>query len=93
MRLLKFMLNRFLKLSTMWHKMTLAGKILLFIAGFGFGLAIGYKTGKSEANSGNNVKVEVNGKVKDGSDVNINLDNQQSQEKDERTSKKILGLF
>lgn len=71
--------------------MTLMGKVLIFVAGFGFGF--GVKTLTNQPISGNNLKVEVNGKVKQGSDVNVNIQdaNKQTPKKEER--KKFLGIF
>ena len=77
----------------MWHKLSLFGKILLFMVGFGFGLATGFYYGKSEANEGNKIEVSIDGKIKDGSDVNINVEgNDQKQEK-KKEKKKFLGIF
>lgn len=75
----------------MWHKLSLFGKVLLVLVGFGFGLAVGYSNGKKEASSGNNIEVNVDGKIKDGSDVNVNIEgNDQNQKKED---KKFLGIF
>lgn len=83
-----------IQLKSNWHRMTLVGKILIFVAGFGFGF--GAKTLTSQRPvEGNNLKVEVNGKIKDGSDVNVNIQdaNKQTNEPKKKGRKKILGLF
>jgi len=65
--------------------MTLKGKIFMCLTflflGVGIGLVGGYRFAKATSNEGNQINVSVDGKVKDGSDVNINLEgNSQSQE-------------
>jgi len=78
----------------MWHKLSLFGKVLLFLVGFGFGLATGFYYGSNQApNEGNQISVSVDGKVKDGSDVNIHLDNVDQSQKEKKEKKKFLGIF
>ena len=81
-------------LKSNWHRMTLVGKILIFVAGFGLGF--GASTLRRQTPStGNELKVEVNGKVKKGSDVNINIEdaNKQKSEDEDNGRKKFLGIF
>ena len=69
-------------MGTVWHRMSLAGKVLLFFVGFGFGLATGFYYGDNQViNEGNEITVEFDGKIKKDSKVNINL-NDIDQEQD-----------
>lgn len=67
--------------------MTLKGKIFMCLCflfiGVGIGLVTGYKFAK--ANTGNQINVSVDGKVKKDGNVNINLEgNDQAQEGDKK---------
>ena len=77
----------------MWHKLSLFGKVLLFLVGLGFGIAIGVYQCDNDSNAGNKIEVNVDGKVKDGSDVNINLEGNSQNQEDKREDKKFLGIF
>lgn len=58
----------------MWHKMSLIGKLFIFISGFGLGMAFGfYKADPTIINEGNKVEMEYNGKTKKGSTVNLDI--------------------
>lgn len=78
-------------------KMTLIGKVLLFTTGVGFGMAFGFMKGKSmyETNNGNKIELHVDtGSVKKGSNVNINLEADQTKEdQGKKAKKKFLGIF
>lgn len=80
----------------MWHKMSLIGKILIFLTGLGFGMAIGFYYGNSglgPPDGGNSVEINVDGTIKKDGDVNITLDNDQSLEKEEEKEKKGFWFF
>lgn len=78
-----------------WHQMSLVGKILIFLTGLGFGMAIGFFYGNDESppNEGNKVEIKVDGTIKKDGDVNINLDNNQSLKKEEEKKKKGFWFF
>ncbi|TLX73690.1 hypothetical protein E9993_14630 [Labilibacter sediminis] len=66
--------------------MTLKGKIFMCLTflfiGVGIGLVGGYKFAKNEANTGNQISVSVDGKVKKDGNVNVNIEgNDQEQTK------------
>ncbi len=65
--------------------MTTKGKLFMvttfFLLGVATGLVGGYKFAQNQTNNGNQVQVTVDGKVKKGSEVNINLDTDQEQAK------------
>jgi len=65
--------------------MTTKGKLFMvttfFLLGVATGLVGGYKFAQNQTNNGNQVTVSVDGKVKKGSEVNINLDADQEQAK------------
>ncbi len=72
-------------------KMTLMGKVFMCLFFLSAGVAIGFYYGSSEtdSNTGNKIEVNVDGKVKQGSDVNINIegnDQEQTKKKQENTS-------
>ncbi len=70
--------------------MTLTGKIFmcLFFFAAGFGTCAYIMKKSSNENQGNQISVSVDGKVKKGSEVIINLDADQKQEKKNRRKKK-----
>lgn len=70
-----------------WHQMTMMGKVLLFVAGMGVGFGVGYKSGTMNApKTGNEITVEMNGKVKKGSKIDFNLEG--IEQKQENTKKR-----
>ena len=78
----------------MWHKMTIIGKVLLFLVGFGFGLATGFYHGSKQVpNEGNQINVSVDGKVKDEGAVQINVEGNDQKTEDKKEKKKFLGIF
>ncbi|GAF05603.1 hypothetical protein [Saccharicrinis fermentans] len=69
--------------------MTVKGKIFMcttfLFLGIGIGLVGGYTFAKKQANTGNQINVSVDGKVKKDGNVNINLEgNDQDQAKKRR---------
>lgn len=87
-----------------WHKMSIFGKVAIFIAGFGIGFGVGVGDGWSNATEGieEGNKIEVNvdaGKVKKGGTLDLNLKdlNQSNQENNNdsipKKRKKFLGIF
>jgi len=77
-------------------KMTLMGKIFMALFFMSTGLAAGFYYGKNsvEPNNGNKIEVTVDGKIKDGSDVNINLDGiNQDHETNKKKKEENKGNF
>lgn len=69
--------------------MTLKGKIFMCLTflfiGVGVGLVGGYTFAKNESNTGNQISVSVDGKVKKDGHVNVNIEgNDQAQEENKK---------
>jgi len=72
--------------------MTIKGKVFMcttfLFLGVGIGLVGGYKFAKSELNTGNQINVSLDGKIKKDGNVNINVEgNDQDQTKKQRHKK------
>jgi len=71
--------------------MTLKGKIFMcttfILIGVAIGLVGGYKFAKAQSNSGNQVNVTVDGKVKKGSKLHLNLEDVKQEQSKKRKNR------